>query len=122
MKKRRWLMATVSLTLSIFLSESAWAQTATTSGSFVTEPPTLVSLGFEWKITGDTNRNARVDVTYRQKGDQEWHHGLPLMRLQNEQIGTPPAPANPAAAAAAFEAFAHGTGTNYQHYDTFVAS
>ena len=34
------------------------------------DPPTLVSLGFEWRISGDDNRNAHVDVTYRKKGEQ----------------------------------------------------
>src|SRR5580698_3668637 len=80
---------------------AAWSQTNTVAGEFLTEPPTLVSLGFEWKITGDDNRNAKVEVTFRKKGEQSWRPALPLMRLQNEQIGVPPAPANAAAAAAA---------------------
>jgi hypothetical protein len=29
---------------------------------FVTEPPALISLGFEWEIDGDDNRNAEVAV------------------------------------------------------------
>ena len=49
----------------ILLPLAAWAQMNTTPGEFVAEPPTLVSLGFEWKISGDDNRNAHVDVTYR---------------------------------------------------------
>ena len=32
---------------------------------FITEPPTLVSLGFEWRIAGDDNRNATVSVSHR---------------------------------------------------------
>ncbi len=65
---------------------AAWAQMNTTPGEFVTEPPTLVSLGFEWKISGDDNRNARVDVTYRKAGEQQWREGLPLLRLQHESV------------------------------------
>ena len=63
------------------------AQTATTSGQFTAEPPTLVSLGFEWRITGDDNRNAKVDASYRKNGEATWHAALPLMRVQREEIG-----------------------------------
>jgi len=54
------------------------------SKEFITEPPTLISLGFEWPIGGDDNRNAAVAVSYRRKGDASWKQGLPLLRLQNE--------------------------------------
>jgi hypothetical protein len=65
---------------------AAWAQMNTVPGEFVTDAPTLVSLGFEWKITGDDNRNARVEVTYRKTGEQQWRKGLPLLRLQHESV------------------------------------
>lgn len=68
------------------------AQNGATSGEFVVEPATLLSLGFEWKIAGDDNRDAHVDVTYRVKGQQQWRKSLPLMRLQREQIGVAPGP------------------------------
>jgi hypothetical protein len=64
----------------------SWTQTRTVAGDFVIEPPTLVSLGFEWHFSGDDNRNARVDVTYRKRGEQQWRKGLPLLRLQREQV------------------------------------
>jgi hypothetical protein len=64
----------------------SWSQTRTVAGDFVIEPPTLVSLGFQWRISGDDNRTARVDVTYRKKGEQQWRKGLPLLRLQREQV------------------------------------
>jgi hypothetical protein len=60
-------------------------------GHFVIEPPTLISLGFEWYIVGDDNRDATVNVWYRKIGDHkigdhnEWKMALPLLRLQNEQ-------------------------------------
>ena len=63
-----------------------WCQKSTTVGAFVTEPPTLVSLGFEWKIAGDDNRNAAVDITYRKVGERQWCKGLPLLRLQRESV------------------------------------
>ena len=63
----------------------------TVSGEFIVEPPTLVSLGFEWKISGDENRNARVDVSYRKAGETVWRDGLPMFRLQRESVtGGPP--------------------------------
>src|SRR5579862_9913367 len=53
---------------------------------FYTERPTLISLGFEWNIDGDDNRNSNVAVSYRKKGDQAWKDGPPLLRLGNERI------------------------------------
>ena len=52
---------------------------------FVIEPPTLISLGFEWYIEGDDNHNAEVAVQYRKKGDRNWKKALPLLRIQNEE-------------------------------------
>ncbi|SRR5579883_1232718 len=69
------------------------AQPSTVSGAFAVEPPTLVSLGFEWRISGDDNRNAKVEAAYRKKGEAQWHDALPLLRLQNEEIGAAPRPA-----------------------------
>jgi hypothetical protein len=83
--------------LALILSLStalAWPQTApkaaaqntTTPGEFTTELPTLVSLGFEWRIAGDDNRNASVAVTYRKAGEPQWHQALPMFRLQHEGV------------------------------------
>ena len=44
-----------------------------------------MALGFAWPIEGDDNRNAQVSITYRQKGETEWLHGLDPLRLQNEE-------------------------------------
>src|ERR1043166_5847837 len=55
-------------------------------GEFVVEPPTLINLGFEWMIQGDDNRNAAVAVSYRKRGESQWRQGMPLLRLQNEEI------------------------------------
>jgi len=62
----------------------------TVSGQFMTEPPTLISLGFEWEIAGDDNRNAEVTVSYRKKGETVWRQGLSLFRLQRERIDRGP--------------------------------
>src|SRR5436309_7033911 len=58
----------------------------TTLKEFITEQATLISLGFEWRIDGDDNRNATVSVFYRKKGEQAWKEGLPLLRIGNERI------------------------------------
>jgi hypothetical protein len=59
---------------------------ATVAGDFWAEPPTLQSLGFEWRIAGDDDRNAVVEVSYRRQGDAQWQRALPLLRLQGEQV------------------------------------
>jgi len=64
-------------------------QEHTVSGQFLVEPPTLICLGFEWYIEGDDNRNATVRVQYRSKGEIKWQEGPPLLRIGNEQAGTP---------------------------------
>jgi hypothetical protein len=60
--------------------------TALVAGELVVEPPTLISLGFEWYVDGDANRDARVDVRYRAAGDSEWREGAPLLRLFREEL------------------------------------
>jgi hypothetical protein len=65
---------------------AVFAADRTTVKDFIIEPPTLVSLGFEWRIDGDDNRNAIVSVSYRKKGEQTWKEGLPLLRVGNERI------------------------------------
>jgi len=60
------------------------------AGQFAVEPSTLISLGFQWHIGGDDNRNANVKISYRMMGKDKWETGLPLLRLQNEKILTQP--------------------------------
>ena len=40
-----------------------------TAGELVLEPPTLISLGLEWYIEGDDDRDAMVEVAYRKSGE-----------------------------------------------------
>lgn len=58
----------------------------TKTNEFIVEPPTLISAGFEWTISGDENRNASVRVRYRKKGAQDWKEGLPLLRIGGEKV------------------------------------
>src|SRR5579872_3961596 len=74
------------LFLPLIASLSLHAADRVTAGEFYTERPTLISLGFEWKIDGDDNRNASVAVAYRKKGETAWKEGLPLLRLGGERL------------------------------------
>ena len=47
------------------LGGSSQETNAAKAGVFVVEPPTLICLGFDWEISGDGNRNATVEVSYR---------------------------------------------------------
>jgi hypothetical protein len=61
---------------------------ATTSLELKIDPATLTALGFEWFIDGDNNRNATATLSYRKANTSAWKTGMPLFRLQNEQVGT----------------------------------
>src|SRR6185295_2937112 len=65
---------------------AAAAEPKVKPGELVIDHPTLINLGFEWVIQGDDNRNAQVEVSYRRQGETQWKQGLPLLRLQGEQI------------------------------------
>jgi hypothetical protein len=52
-----------ALLFSLLWTPPLSAADKTTAREFITEPPTLVSLGFEWQIDGDDNRNATVSVS-----------------------------------------------------------
>ena len=84
-------MRRLLLAVAVFcgLAGAARAENAVAPGAFVIERPTLLSLGFEWKISGDDNRNAAVAVTYRKTGDAKWLKALPLFRMGGEFIAGP---------------------------------
>jgi len=58
---------------------------AATPGEVIVEPPTLVSLGFEWPLAGDADRDAAATIEYRARGSEEWHRGLAPLRLAGER-------------------------------------
>lgn len=78
---RAWAVLGLALLLN-----TAHAASGTQAGEFWVEPPTLQSLGFEWRIAGDDNHNARVSVAYRKKGETTWREALPLTRLDGEVV------------------------------------
>ena len=55
-------------------------------GAAIVEPPTVGALGVEWRIEGDSNRNASVALAWRRTGETAWHDGLPLLRLHGEAV------------------------------------
>jgi hypothetical protein len=76
----------ILISLIYILPRFAISQDAIVAGDFITEPPTLINLGFEWHITGDNNRNAIVNVSYRKTGSDKWEQALPLMRAGGERV------------------------------------
>ena len=70
----------------LFGTVRIYAADRVTAKDFWAEPPTLISLGFEWNIDGDDNRNSSVAVSYRKKGETSWKEGLSLLRLGNERV------------------------------------
>ena len=63
------------LFLLILSARTVAAADKSKAGEFITEPATLISLGFEWRIEGDDNRNARVEVSYRKQGRADVEDG-----------------------------------------------
>lgn len=72
--------------LPLFVSFTLHAADAVTPGKFTVERPTLICLGFEWQITGDENRNASVEVSFRKSGEGAWKQALPLLRMGGEKV------------------------------------
>ena len=58
-----------AIVLAVLTAPALRAENGVRPGEFIVEPPTLICLGFEWEISGDDNRNATVDVSYRAPGD-----------------------------------------------------
>ncbi|HEY2817851.1 MAG TPA: hypothetical protein VGK44_12070, partial [Casimicrobiaceae bacterium] len=88
MLSRRGLIAsTLAAAMIAASSGTAYAAQAdmVKPGDLFVEPPTVTSLGFEWRIDGDDNRNAMVQVQYRKVGDATSKTGMPLFRLQGER-------------------------------------
>jgi len=79
---RKRLLAAMLLTAAV----PAPAAAPVAAGAFRIEPSTLLSLGFEWDVSGDDNRNAAVAVAYRRRGEAAWRTGLPMLRLQGEVV------------------------------------
>jgi hypothetical protein len=62
------LAVLVSLLAGALLADVAAATDKVTALSIEIVPPTVISGGVDWKIYGDDNRNASVNVEYRMLG------------------------------------------------------
>jgi hypothetical protein len=72
--------------LASFLSPNPPGEDAVRPERFVVEPSTPICLGFEWETSGDDNRNAAVEVAWRESGRREWKEALPLLRIGGERV------------------------------------
>ena len=86
MKIRNLAIPLVLGSFCVLGATNADAANSTVAGELYVEPPTLINLGFEWRITGDDNHNATVTVLYRKKGTLTWYPGLPWLRLNGERV------------------------------------
>ena len=69
-----------------FIPKSEFGQNNATEAKDLTiEPPTLICLGFDWKISGDDNLNATVNVKYRKEGESGWKEYMPLLRTGRDR-------------------------------------
>jgi hypothetical protein len=77
----------LNFSLLLLLAVPTFAATdAVSPGTFTIERPTLICLGFEWRIAGDENRNSTVEVKYRKVGVDSWTEGMPLFRIGGEKV------------------------------------
>lgn len=58
-------------------------------GELYVERPTHHTIGLQWMMTGDHNRNAAVEVAFREKGASDWKPALPLHRSLWESVKFP---------------------------------
>ncbi|MEW6750421.1 MAG: chondroitinase-B domain-containing protein [Candidatus Latescibacterota bacterium] len=81
--------AAVLLALLLALLCASGAQEALQVLDAVVDRPTLHVLGVQVLIAGDADRDARIDVRYRESGAQSWRAGLPLLRVWPEVVAIP---------------------------------
>jgi len=101
--------------LALLSAMPARAENQITSGKFILDVPTLTAIGVEWKMLGDDNRNAAVEVSFRRKGEQAWRKALPLLRIHHEVINGAEPPFRPTEPSPAIP---NGVRENPWHYDT----
>ena len=75
-----------SVFLALMSGRHLHAADSTVPGELIVEPATLISLGFEWFIDGDDNRNAQATIECREMPSGDWSPGPPLLRIGAERI------------------------------------
>jgi hypothetical protein len=91
----RWISALelkvlVLIAAGALIADIAAATEKVTALNIEIVPPTVLSGGVDWKIYGDDNRDASVELEYREVGASGWKTGLDLFRLQNEDMNAYP--------------------------------
>ena len=71
-------------------ADAATGDSRTVPGQVIVQPPTLQSLGIEWPLSGDANRNASVRLQFRKIGAEAWRDGLPPLRVGGEEVRSRP--------------------------------
>lgn len=84
--RRTIFLLSIFWLLSAYAASSPQNNNAIIPGEFIVEPPTILNLGFEWKIKGDDNHNAMVAVQYRKQGATQWRGAQPLLRIGDEKV------------------------------------
>ena len=59
------------------------------AGEVLVETPSLFCAGFQWKIEGDSNHNATVNVEYRKAAGGAWVKGSPFLRCKSWEDNNP---------------------------------
>lgn len=91
---RHRLALLCTMAAAAYVGDLARAENAATAGKLIEELPTLRCLGVRWLIAGDDNANARVQVEYRQAGQEAWRRAMDLFRV--DSAGMRPAVRPPA--------------------------
>src|SRR5687767_4310778 len=82
----RWFVGSLAISiLCIATAARAQGRNEVKAGELHVDPPTLHCLGFRWMVEGDSNGNARGEVTYRKSGEGEWQRAQPMLRVNREE-------------------------------------
>ena len=79
---KMWLGG-LALSLGMLGTNALAENAAKPQGEPGVDPPTMHSLGVNWLVGGDENKNASVGFAFRIKGETEWRETLPLFRAES---------------------------------------
>jgi hypothetical protein len=80
-----FLLSLVSVCLAGEATDVPARTVALVPGRFYLERPTLNCLGFQWYTSGDDNKDATAEVTFRKVGEKDWRKGFTPWRLNGQQ-------------------------------------
>jgi len=80
MKSIAWLILQMGILVAPALAGDSCADVARPHEFFV-DNTTYRHLAFRWLIAGDDNRNARINVAFREAGIRKWRQALPLEEM-----------------------------------------